>query len=487
MTNASHSHIPTFSGAFRTNLDAMIDLFKRGDKGPAGKTIGFELERILIDRTGTPVPFEGKQGVGALLERIAKEAEAQQGTCERMIIDGHLLGVGYTHTTALEPVAVTVSLEPAAQLEVSVGPGHTVRALFEAVEAFDQLVADALATLELDARLVAIGYNPCVAQPEELELIPKDRYHAMDAYLSRRGRYARDMMRCTASTQVSLDYETEQDAQRIYRMATLLGPAFAFLFDNAPVFRGEPAPSMARSRIWHHVDVDRCGIVPGALEGLTFEDYILWVSSIKPILFTNEQHVTTTTGERYTRDIMSERPLAPSELMHLLSMVFPNVRLKGFVELREMDSLPPRLAAACTSFTGALFYDKCLERKLAKLLRAWLPRGFDDIDENDAVLARLQLEEHGWEACPYGVPMPELARALTTIAKENVQHGTCCGEQVTQADGEAVAVPVVSSTPEAQAFDLEGIEMLEQLWRWRKLPRDMGHQELLDMLARKQA
>ena len=109
MTNASHSHIPTFSGAFRTNLDAMIDLFKRGDKGPAGKTIGFELERILIDRTGTPVPFEGKQGVGALLECIAKEAEAQQGTCERMIIDGHLLGVGYTHTTALEPVTVTVS------------------------------------------------------------------------------------------------------------------------------------------------------------------------------------------------------------------------------------------------------------------------------------------------------------------------------------------------------------------------------------------
>ena len=78
MTNASHSHIPTFSGAFRTNLDAMIDLFKRGDKGPAGKTIGFELERILIDRTGTPVPFEGKRGVGALLERIAKEAEASK-------------------------------------------------------------------------------------------------------------------------------------------------------------------------------------------------------------------------------------------------------------------------------------------------------------------------------------------------------------------------------------------------------------------------
>ena len=201
-----------------------------------------------------------------------------------MIIDGHLLGVGYTHTTALEPVAVTrYRLSPRRSSKCLWGPATTVRALFEAVEAFDQLVADALAALELDARLVAIGYNPCVAQPEELELIPKDRYHAMDAYLSRRGRYARDMMRCTASTQVSLDYETEQDAQRIYRMATLLGPAFAFLFDNrAGLFAESPR------RLWHaHAFGIMLTLIAVALclellKASPLRDYILWVSSIKP-------------------------------------------------------------------------------------------------------------------------------------------------------------------------------------------------------------
>ena len=278
------------------------------------------------------------------------------------------------------------------------------------------------------------------------------------------------------------DYEDEGDASRIYRMATLLGPVFAFLFDNAPVFRGKPSLGMARSRIWHHVDVDRCGIVPGALEGLSFEDYILWVSSVKPILFTDEQHVTTSTGDSYTRDIMSERPLTRSELMHLLSMVFPNVRLKGFVELREMDSLPPRLAAACTSFTGALFYDKCLEAKLADGLSAWMPGGFAGIDENDAVVARLHLEEQGWNASVYGVPVGEMVRVLVAIARENIACGTACAGMPGGATGD-VAVPVVRTTPEARAFDLEGIEMLAKMWRWQRLPRDTTAEELAPMLA----
>ena len=464
MACSSTSAIPTFTGAFRENLEALIEILKRGDKDPAGKTIGFELERILIDRAGTPVPFSGSTGVGALLHELAR----MKPNCEPVYIDGHLLGLNWCEETPSEPVSVSVSLEPSAQLEISAGPAHSVRALHDAVCAFDREVGRSCKAIGLDASLVAVGYNPCVSNPLELELIPKNRYRDMDSYLSKRGRFARDMMRCTASTQVSLDYEDEADCARIYRLATLLGPVFAFLFDNAPVFRGAPSPGMARSLIWHHVDVDRCGIVPGALEGLSFEDYILWVSNVKPILFTDSQHITTPTGDRYARDIMSERPLTNSELMHLLSMVFPNVRLKGFVELREMDSLPPRLAAACTSFTGALFYDKCLESKLADRLSAWLPQGFTGIDEHDAVVARLHLEEHGWDAEVYGLPITQMVDALVAIACENIAlNAGCTG---VESPG---SVPVLQTTDDAMAFDLEGIELLAQLWGNQRLPRDI--------------
>lgn len=461
-------NVPSFTGHFKENLESMIGLLEGGDKDPAHKHIGFELERILVGKDDKPLPYAGDHGVSSILQALAERHRED----ERVYIDGHLLGLDYAIDVDGETVGVTVSLEPAAQLEVSAGPAQTVSALYRAVKSFDAELARTLEKLGSDARLVASGYNPYVSAPEDLDLIPKERYRDMDAYLSRRGRYARDMMRCTASTQVSLDYENERDAKRIYRMATLLGPLFAFLFDNAPVFRGQPTPGMARSLIWHHVDVDRCGIVPGSLEGLTFEDYALWVANVKPILFTDANHVNASTGNRYARDIMSERQLARPELFHLLSMVFPNVRLKGFCELREMDSLPPRLAAACTSFTGALFYDKCLEAKLVARLVEWMPEGFAPFDEHDAVLARTHLEEHGWSAQVYGVPVTALVDALVSIARENIEIGAGC-TGLPRDTGDDAIVPVVKNGEAARAFDTESIEMLEHMWSNRQLPRDV--------------
>lgn len=466
MPDCHADHIPSFTGAFRRNLDAMIGLLEGGRTDPRHKLIGFELERILVTPDGTAVPYSGERGVAALLSELASHRAPE----ERVYIDGHLLGLDYAIEVDGEPVRVTVSLEPASQLEVAVGPSASVRLLHRAVEEFDRGVERALDAIGLEASLCAQGYNPCVASPLELELIPKDRYRDMDAYLSLHGRYARDMMRCSASTQVSLDYEDEADAMRIYRMATLLGPVFAFLFDNAPTFRGAPTPGMARSRIWQHVDVDRCGIVPGSLGGLTFEDYVLWVSNVKPILFTDEQHVTTPTADRYARDIMSERELTRSELFHLLSMVFPNVRLKGFCELREMDSLPPRLAAACTSFTGALLYDRCLEAKLVAALADHMPAAFEGIDENDVVSARIHLEEQGWDAEPYGVPVTKLVNALVGIARENIQEGAGCTGVSSDAPAD-VTVPVVRGLEEDRIFDLEGVDMLANMWGRRMNPR----------------
>lgn len=463
MADQTSSRPHPFDGAFQQNLEAIIDILDMGPAAGCGRRIGFELERILIDAAGKTVPYGGERGVRALLEELSRS----RNDGELVYTDGHLLGLAFSVDVDGEPVGVTISLEPAAQLEISCGPARSVSALYEALCCVDAQIEEALRTCGIDAALVPVGYNPAVSHPTELELIPKERYRDMDAYLSRHGRFARDMMRCTASTQVSLDYTGEQDAMRLYRASTILGPLFAFLFDNAPRFRGEAAPGMARSRIWHHVDVDRCGIVPGALDGLTFENYALWVAGVKPILFTDAEHVTTSTGERYAREIMAERPLSHDELLHLLSMVFPNVRLKGFVELREMDALPPRLAAACTSFVGALLYDEGLEAKLAKRLATWLPYGFDEIDEHDAVLARLALEDFGWDALVYGAPVDAFAKALLAIARENVARASVCGQARETCDDRA-----------ARDFDREGIELLAELWERKQLPRDATAQEL---------
>ena len=196
-TRSDQTRIPTFTGAFRQNLDAMVGILARGEKDPAGKRIGFELERILLTAEGEPVPFAGEHGVSALLEKLAVDRAED----ELVYIDGHLLGMTFDVPTDGEDVTVAISLEPAAQLEVSAGPAHTVKALYDAVHAVDEWIETALPAAGLaGAHLAAIGYDPAVSAPEELTLIPKERYADMDAYLSRRGRYARDMMRWQSSS-----------------------------------------------------------------------------------------------------------------------------------------------------------------------------------------------------------------------------------------------------------------------------------------------
>ncbi len=412
------------------NLGRMRDLLA-GNGAANGRSVGLELERFLIDADGRTVPYTGERGVGALLRRLLERC----GDAQAVDVDGHLMGLSYRAATPFGDVPVAVSLEPAAQVEVSAGPASCAEALFCAIESFDRDVEGALRDMGLDARLVALGYNPTVSSPLDLELIPKERYRHMDAYLSRHGGCARDMMRATASTQVSLDYGDERDAMALLRRAEVLGPFLAFLFDNAPVFRGAPTPGMARSRIWRDMDPDRCGTVPGSLGDFGFDAYARWVAGVRPILFTDEAHVTAPTGDRTAADIMSERKLTDAELAHLMSMVFPNVRLKGFLELREMDSLPPRLAAACASFSAAVLY------RDADALG--LPFDLASVREDDVERARLDLEDRGWDARPYGVPVAETMQALLGVAEAAADSG----------------------------FDRESAAILRDMWEARELPR----------------
>ena len=101
MSHEPCSHIPSFTGSFRENLEALIAVLEHGDKDPAGKRIGFELERILIDDQGRTVPFAGEHGVGALLAELARS----RSESELVYIDGHLLGSTIHSTASSRPWA----------------------------------------------------------------------------------------------------------------------------------------------------------------------------------------------------------------------------------------------------------------------------------------------------------------------------------------------------------------------------------------------
>ena len=138
---------------------------------------------------------------------------------------------------------------------------------------------------------------------------------------------------------------------------------------------------------------------------------------------------------------MATRPLADDELLHLISMTWPSFRLKGFVELREMDSLPPRMAVACASLASSLMYDDSLEDDLLGGVGVDL----GSLTADDVTDARHDLRERGWDARPYGVSAERWAQALADVAR----------------------------TRAASDFDRESCRMLGGLWSTRTLPRDL--------------
>ena len=431
---------------YARNTERMEELLAGHATSGTPRKVGLELERILADGNGDRILFSGARGshddvngIHAILRRLA----ADRPELNPVIIDGELMGFSYRHDAGAELVPVAISLEPGAQIEVSAGPAERPISLLAAIDAFDAAIKQAARELGVDARFEARGYDTACTDPITIELIPKDRYAMMDAYLPKHGRYARDMMRCTTSTQVSVDYASEADAVRVARRATVLGPVLAFLFDNAPVFRGKPSPGMARSLIWREVDPERCGIIPGSLDAdFSFRRYTDWIASVHTILFTDRNGRSESAGDRISADYLRDHELSDDELMHLISMVWPTFRFKGYVECREMDALPPRLAVACAAIVSAVLYCDDLE--------ACLPFDMAQVTEQDVWSARTELEQNGWNARPYGIPVSEISRVFISIAQKAARD----------------------------SFDRESVQLFAELWGSHATPKDRSLTEL---------
>jgi glutamate--cysteine ligase len=363
------------------------------------------------------------------------------------MIDGHLFG--YTGSVQLRDgssVGISISLEPGSQLEASVGPATSATTLTAALEVFDAQFAAITHEMSVNWELVAEGFNSHVCDPNSVPLIDKKRYHLMDAYLSQTGRYARDMMRCSTSTQVSVDLScgTGFGGHKTYQLAVALGPILSFLTDNARSWRGlsyKDTPRMVRARIWEQVDPARCGTIPGTFsEDFGPESYADWLCGIRPILFTDQEGTTTSTGNETVADILSQRLLSRQELAHLLSMVFPDTRLKGFAEMRTTDSLPPQLAGSLAAFMKALFYCPEAHDRAVHLL-------VNTTDEASITDAWEALKSQGWDASVYGHPLTDIIDELMEVAT-----------QALQGDPDQVL-----------------LESLFSLWRSRQVPRDLNN------------
>nr|WP_282706964.1 glutamate-cysteine ligase family protein [Natroniella acetigena] len=311
---------------------------------------------------------------------------ARQGW-EKEEENGHLVG--------LTSQQAKVSLEPGGQIEISSYPQGEIEKLKEIYSAF---LEDLIPILDnKDYYLVTTGYQP-KSKIDQIEWNPKQRYQIMSDYLETKGKCAHNMMKGTAALQVALDYEDEVDFINKFRVANALSPLFAILTDNAPVFEGEVySQQTLRTYIWDNTDPARTGIIEEVFEeDFGYRKYAEYILTREPILLkTNDQCLTT--GDKNCREIFKENEFGTQELEHILTMVFPDVRLKQFIEIRMTDSIPPDLSWAMVVLYKGLFYEQQNLERLSKLVAGFsleevlAAREESMVDGLDAVLGNYKL------------------------------------------------------------------------------------------------
>lgn len=377
------------------HVTSLIRFFESGAKPERNDGYGVEIEHLPV-RNGTDqaVNYYEPNGVEELLNRMRPYYDADKEYWE----NGRLVG--------LARKGISISLEPGAQVECSIGVLHSPQELAIEYSRFRKEINPILDAL--DFRLINYGYQPNTSYAD-IPVNPKSRYEAMTDYLGRVGQYGLCMMRGSASTQVSIDYQNEQDAIRKLRVGTAIGPILAWFFRNTPYFEGTENPfPLLRQRMWDFLDCQRTNLIPGLYDDrFGWEDYAVDVLST-PMMFADLTHTPEAEGlpeEQKHRaafrdnagEIYPDRELNAYEVNHVLSTHFNDVRLKNFIELRHWDSLPVERAQRLTEIIGSLFYD---DENLGRLTSY-----FDGLSDLDVLEAKANVQAHGSEATPYGQPL----------------------------------------------------------------------------------
>ena len=349
--------------------------------------VGIELEHFVLKDDGAVLSYYN-DGVSGVLSEL-------EGKFNKVFYEeGSILGM------ANEEYSLT--LEPGAQLEVSISPMKNTGDILAAFDDFYSIVEP-----ELEKRGARLAPIPVIDENrlDKIELIPKKRYEYMDNYFKTSGGFGRYMMRGTASAQASIDYGSEADFVRKFRAAYLLSPLFAFASAEGSC---KDADYLKRIKIWNGVDKKRTA-APADLfgDGFGFGSYAEYLMNI-PAIFIPHNGEFIYTGEESIGSIAERFELNRDMTEHYLSMAFPDVRLKNYIEIRIADSMPKERTAAYGGFAGVIFYTE-------EILEYVLKR-YSNVTIHDIESAKLAVCKSGSDAEIYGKNVREELFHLTELA-----------------------------------------------------------------------
>lgn len=398
--------IPQSGGGPIEHHSQLAEYLASGCKPESDWRIGTEHEKFGYCRDSLkPLPYEGPRSIRAMLEgmrdRFGWSPVEEQGK---------LIG--------LERNGANISLEPGGQFELSGAPLETIHQTCDEVNSH-------LAEVKEIADEIGVGFIGLGAAPQwsedQMPMMPKGRYRLMTDYMDRVGTHGKQMMYRTCTVQVNLDFSSEADMVKKLRVALALQPVATALFANSPFFDGKPNGMKSwRSRIWRGLDDSRTGMLPFAFEeGMGFERYVDWVLDVPMYFVYRDGKYIDALGQSFRDFLKGELPALPGEKPTLsdwadhLTTVFPEARVKKFIEMRGADGGPWRRLCALPAFWVGLTYDQGALDAAWDMVKGW------DAETREAL--RVAAAEQGLQARVNGLSMHDLARQAVEIAEAGLK------------------------------------------------------------------
>ena len=393
--------IPQSGGGPIEDFAQLAEMLASGNKPKSEWRLGTEHEKFgFLTDTHLPLPYVGQRSISALFAGL----EARYGW--EPVREGDNV-IGLTRNGA------NVSLEPGGQFELSGAP------LESALETEAEL-SNHLTEVKSIAGPLGIAFLGLGAAPDwrhdQMPVMPKGRYRLMTDYMGRVGTHGTQMMYRTCTVQVNLDYASEADMVQKLRVAIALQPVATALFASSPFFDGKLNGHKSwRSRIWRGLDNSRTGMLPFVFEsGMGFQAYVDWVLDVPMYFVYRDGKYINALGQSFRDFLKGELPALPGEKPTLsdwadhLTTVFPEARVKKYIEMRGADSGNEAHINALPAFWVGLMYDQ------TALDAAWdLVKNFDTETREGL---RVAASVSGLQAEAGGVKLIDLARAAVGLS-----------------------------------------------------------------------
>lgn len=388
----------------------LADYLAQGCKPESAFRIGTEHEKFAFFRAdNSPVPYDGEHSISALLKGM------QQKLGWEPIMDGeNIIGLGEQAGMG------AISIEPGGQFELSGAPLETLHQTCRESNQHLAVLRDVAEPMGI--RFLGIGGSPKWTLSETPRM-PKSRYEIMTRYMPKVGSHGLDMMYRTCTIQVNLDFSSEADMARKMRLSMKLQPLATALFASSPFTEGKPNGLLSwRGEIWRDTDNARAGLLPAAFEdGFSFKSYVAWALDVPMYFIVRDGRYHDCTHITFRQfmngalkgEVKDWQPTMGDWTNHL-STLFPDVRLKRYLEMRGADGGPWRRICALPAFWVGLLYDEQAMTAAEEAVRHW---GLADV-----AALRDAVPSQGLSAEIAGKKLFDVAREIISISSTGLER-----------------------------------------------------------------